>query len=97
MIVILKVEKELPSLGLSLLPIVLLIVLIFIKAVVHLFVKDVPSIGKYTVSNRFIPWSPCYCFSIKRDNLFTHYYQKPIKYDCTSSSKKVLKQLVLSY
>lgn len=35
-------KKELPSLGLSLLPIVLPIVLIFIKAVVHLFVKDVP-------------------------------------------------------
>ncbi|HHF1961209.1 TPA: GntP family permease [Haemophilus influenzae] len=35
-------KKELPSLGLSLLPIVLPIILIFIKAVVHLFVKDVP-------------------------------------------------------
>lgn len=35
-------KKELPSLGLSLLPIVLPIALIFIKAVVHLFVKDVP-------------------------------------------------------
>lgn len=35
-------KKALPSLGLSLLPIVLPIALIFIKAVVHLFVKDVP-------------------------------------------------------
>ncbi len=37
-------KKELPSLGLSLLPIVLPIILIFIKAVVHLFVKDVPEV-----------------------------------------------------
>lgn len=35
-------KKALPSLGLSLLPIVLPIALIFIKAVVHLFVKDLP-------------------------------------------------------
>ncbi len=101
MIVILESrEKELPSLGLSLLPIVLPIILIFIKAVVVIYLLKMYSEALTQVYHQIVSFlgHPCYCFSINvLISAYTHYYQKPIKIRLHFILKKVLKQLVLSY
>lgn len=89
MIVILKVvrKKELPSLGLSLLPIVLPIVLIFIKAVVHLFVKDVPE-ALTSIPYQIVSFLGHPVIVLALSVLISVYTLLPKadkKYDCTSS------------